>query len=185
MNRRWLTSEKEKELRAAGRIKADPVTNRIYRTRADDELIQLGVPPELLSAPLITLDLPMPPSSNKYWTPVPVFTPKGVRGRQILGLEGKAYRKEVWIAARKAGIHKPLTCRLHMTTVLHFRNRGIADVTNRSKCLDDALAHAGVYLDDGQIDHSEQIRGDVVKGGRVVVAIYQYAGPPPKYEEPQ
>ena len=179
--RRWLGIETVRRLEAQGRIKTHvlPQSGLGY---ADAELTKLGVPAVLLATPLVRLDLPMPPSANKYWVPVPTFSKSGkIIARHVLSREGKSYRREVWLAVRQAGVRSALVCRLRMVTVLHFRTHGIADIKNRCKCLDDALAYAGVYVDDSQIDHGEQIRGQIVRGGRVVVYLYENDSPCPAY----
>ncbi len=61
--------------------------------------------------------------------------------------------------------------RVSVSITVHPPDRRRRDLDNLLKGPLDALEHAGVYLDDGQIDRLEIERGDVMRGGRVVVRI--------------
>ena len=48
------------------------------------------------------------------------------------------------------------------------------DLDNLLKCTQDALAHAGVFEDDSQIDLLVVVRRDPVTGGKVVIRIDEF-----------
>jgi crossover junction endodeoxyribonuclease RusA len=54
---------------------------------------------------------------------------------------------------------------------IHPPDRRAFDLDNRLKALLDALAHAGVYEDDGQIDELNIQRGPIVPGGKAIVEV--------------
>ena len=58
---------------------------------------------------------------------------------------------------------------------MHPPTRRSIDIDNRMKALLDAMEHAGVYRDDGQIDHLEIVRADVGKSGAATVEIAEVA----------
>jgi crossover junction endodeoxyribonuclease RusA len=106
------------------------------------------------------LVLPYPPSVNHYW--------RHVQGRTFVSREGRRYRQRV--CALLAG-SRPMTGRIHMTVVLCPPDRRRRDLDNAMKSLNDSLAHAGVFIDDEQIDRLSIIRGPVVRGGIARVRI--------------
>jgi len=124
-----------------------------------------------MAGPEIHLELPWPPSVNAYWRSVMA----GGRGRRccrvLLSREGRAYRREA--CARLAAFRRdrPLTGRLDVRVDLRAPTRRLLDIDNRIKALLDAMQHAGVYRDDGQIDRLLIERGPVTRGGLVRVAI--------------
>ncbi len=65
------------------------------------------------------------------------------------------------------------TARLQMTVTLHPRDKRKQDIDNRIKALWDALADAGVFDDDEQIDVLIVERGQIKKGGacRVIIEV--------------
>jgi len=66
---------------------------------------------------------------------------------------------------------KPMTGRLAVTVDLYPPDKRRRDVDNSAKATLDALAHAGVYEDDSQIDDLHIRRREVVPPGRVVVTV--------------
>ena len=107
------------------------------------------------------LTLPYPPSTNTYWRNIGP-------GRTILSEKARAYRKAVKAAAI---VSKPLESRLKVTIELSPPDKRRRDLDNCCKGLFDSLQHAGVYLDDSQIDEFTIKRMPVVKGGRCEVLI--------------
>lgn len=112
---------------------------------------------------MITLTLPMPPTINTYYGMRP-------RGGRFVKPAGLAFRKAVAEIVAATG-HQPLKGRLAMFVQIHPADRRSQDLDNRAKSLQDALTHAGVWLDDEQIDELHLVRREVVKGGRVTVVI--------------
>jgi crossover junction endodeoxyribonuclease RusA len=88
----------------------------------------------------------------------------------VISREGRRYRTEV-CAALAAIRGQALSGRLSLRMVVCPPDRRRRDLDNTQKALLDALAHAGVYHDDSQIDRLISERGPVVPGGRVLVEI--------------
>lgn len=104
--------------------------------------------------------LPWPPSLNHYW--------RHARGQHYISARGKAYRKEVWALVPSRPRY---TGRLSVSVELVPPNRRRFDVDNRMKGLLDALAYAGIYEDDEQIDVLHVRRMAVDPPGRCTVIV--------------
>ena len=108
----------------------------------------------------MTLDLPEPPSSNRYW--------RHARGRTYLSLEAVAYRLKVLAACKKAKV-RPLSGPV-IVTYHWYRGRATGDLDNRGKQLLDALqGHA--YTNDSQIVELHAYRHDRKGNAGVTVTI--------------
>lgn len=112
---------------------------------------------------MITLTLPMPPTINTYYGMRP-------RGGRFVKPAGLAFRKAVAEIVAAAG-HQTLKGRVAMFVAIHPADRRGQDLDNRAKSLQDALTHAGVWMDDEQIDDLHLVRREVIKGGQVRVVI--------------
>ena len=114
---------------------------------------------------MIQLELPWPPSVNSYW--------RTFQGRMIISKSGREYRKAVQALLMPLGqaIRQHATDRLAVLLQAYPPDRRRRDLDNIGKALLDALAAAGVYEDDSQIDDFHVIRRRVVSGGKVLVAI--------------
>ncbi len=111
---------------------------------------------------MIALTLPLPPSINHYY---------GHSGnRKFISKAGKKFRAKVQEIVTLAG-HKTIEGRVSMMVAIYPATRRKQDLDNRAKSLQDALTHAGVWIDDEQIDDLHLIRKEVVKGGYVTVLI--------------
>lgn len=121
---------------------------------------------------VIRIELPFPPSTNAYWRHVAMG--RGVR--VLISERGRKYRDQV--VASCCSVHVTglnLGGRLRVTVTLHAPDRRRRDLDNYNKGLLDALTEAGVWGDDSQIDDLRNVRGQVVKGGKVVVEIEELA----------
>ena len=89
-------------------------------------------------------ELPFPPSVNTYW--------RHWQGRTLISARGRKYRAQVrgLVMAQKNG-----TAALYGRLAVHLQawlpDRRNRDVDNLAKAPLDALTHAGVWQDDGQI----------------------------------
>lgn len=102
--------------------------------------------------------LPIPPSLSSYWR-----FPPGSRVRH-LSKAALAFRRAV---VREMGrqIAMPLSGRLRLDVILCFNRAGKIDLDNRAKAVLDSLQHAGVFVDDSQIDDLRLARGPKRGGG--------------------
>jgi crossover junction endodeoxyribonuclease RusA len=112
----------------------------------------------------LVLTLPWPPSLNHYWRHLP--------SRTLISEAGREYRSTVGALCRKAlqGA-PPLRGSLSVAMDAFPPDRRTRDLDNLLKGLLDALAHGGVYGDDGQIDRLEIVRARIEPPGRVEVRI--------------
>lgn len=113
------------------------------------------------------LTLPYPPSVNSYWRSARIG--KGVK--VYISDKGQQFRTAVHIAVLQARANKKMAGRLAVDVQLHPADKRKRDIDNCLKSLLDALAHAGVYLDDSQIDRLTVTRKENVKGGKCLVVI--------------
>lgn len=119
----------------------------------------------------MTLDLPFPPSVNRYWRH-PTRGP--LAGRHLISAEGRAYRAEVAMLCKQlAGAHEGWLAVEATFTPPDRRGR---DVDNLAKALLDALQHAGVMRNDSQVRRLVLEMADPApKQGRAVVTILPWA----------
>jgi crossover junction endodeoxyribonuclease RusA len=109
---------------------------------------------------IITLKLPWPPSTNAYYR---VF-----KNRAILTKAARQYRETI---VGLFGGHQPLTGRLGIVIYVFPPDKRLRDLDNLLKQPLDALQHAGVFLNDGQIDQLMIRRQNVEKPGYLLVTI--------------
>lgn len=109
----------------------------------------------------IVYQLPYPPSLNSYY--------RTFRGRVLISKKGREYRKSVLRIIGLSGTG--LAERLSVIVYAYMPDNRRRDLDNTQKAILDSLTHAGVWLDDSQIDELHIIRKPVEKGGRVVVII--------------
>lgn len=114
---------------------------------------------------VIELTLPWPPSVNSMWR-----TPRTgpLAGRTMLSEEGRRYRRAVAHAVLMARAGKQLSQRLAVSIEARMPDRRKRDLDNLPKAVLDGLTHAGVWLDDGQIDDLRVWRSDRLDGCVVV-----------------
>jgi len=117
---------------------------------------------QAVTGPVEVIRLPYPPSVNHYW--------RRVGARTLVSAEGRRYRKRV-VALLQGRRTARFDGGLSVHIAVHPPDRRRRDLDNVCKALLDALESAGVYADDGQIDHLEIERGEIVEGGCVKVVI--------------
>jgi crossover junction endodeoxyribonuclease RusA len=115
--------------------------------------------------------LSWPPSVNTYWR----FPRMGVASRPLISKEGRAWRKSVaqWVMInrQKLKLRGPMTGRLAVFVAAYPPDRRRRDLDNLLKATLDALQHAGVYLDDEQIDLITVKRMQKTDGGLLSVNV--------------
>ena len=112
---------------------------------------------------MLILTLPLPPSVNHYW---------GSHGRRrFVSKAGKEFKAQVSDYVVEYRVPKLGTARLEMQVTLYPKDRRKQDIDNRIKALWDALADAGVFDNDEQIDTLMVQRGAIKKGGGCMVII--------------
>ena len=112
---------------------------------------------------MLVLNLPLPPSVNSYRT---IF-----RGRMGISKAGRDFKAQVSDYVVEYRVPKLGKARLEMKVIIYPRDRRKQDIDNRIKALWDALGDAGVFDDDEQIDILMIERGEIKKGGGVLVMI--------------
>lgn len=116
--------------------------------------------------PLLTnLLLPLPPSVNNYL----------VRGRNGVRLSDKAraYKQASYLAIKPYAPSQPVTTRLAGVFTICPATRARFDLDNKMKLVLDSLQAAGFFVDDSQFDELLISRGSIVKGGQVVVDLFE------------
>lgn len=111
----------------------------------------------------IRINLPFPPTVNHIW--------KSSGHRRYLSKEYEAFLGIVGVIVGRERVPKFGTKRLAVALELHGPNKRKYDIDNRVKAVLDALARAGVYEDDEQVDLLAVNRGDIVKGGLCVLSL--------------
>lgn len=109
-------------------------------------------------------ELPMPPSINGYRA--------CVRNRLITSKRGREYFKEVQERMDELGLSNEMIERkvlIHLT--IHPRTRAKFDCSNYLKAYEDALVKCGFLEDDHLIEYGSIRKGEVVKGGKLVVKL--------------
>jgi crossover junction endodeoxyribonuclease RusA len=117
----------------------------------------------------VDITLPYPPSVNTYWRAIG-------RGRVIISKKGREYRTEVVceVAKQRGTLRpQPLEGRLGVDIGAWMPDKRRRDLDNVLKAALDSMVHAGLMLDDEQIDDLRIRRAGVEKPGRLEVKIVE------------
>lgn len=128
-----------------------------------------------LREPFFEMILPLPPSVNAYWAKK-VYKKFGQTKSTVnvqLSDKARKFRADVISQVASLGRIATFKGRVKAELIIHARDRGVIDVDNFAKGTLDALTHARVYLDDGQIDEIIIKRGEIIKGGAVRVKLWE------------
>ena len=90
---------------------------------------------------------------------------------------GREFKEKVSDYVAEYNVPKLGKARLEFQVTLYPRDRRKQDIDNRIKALWDALADAGVFDDDEQIDVLIVNRGEIKKGGGCLVMIEEIDEP--------
>ena len=111
---------------------------------------------------MIKFSLDYPPSVNSYWQ-------RNRNGSVRVSSKGMSYKHTVKMLLNG---RKQLTGRLKGVFVVNVPDRRRRDLDNVLKALLDSM-QGHVFLDDEQFDEITVKRGEVIKGGRVDVELYE------------
>ena len=92
--------------------------------------------------------------------------------RVLISREGREFRDKAVAAVGR--VDEKMTGKVEVIMRLCPPNRIRRDVDNYSKAVLDALTHAGVWVDDSQVDRLVLERGPVVRGGRADVVVREF-----------
>lgn len=109
------------------------------------------------------LELPFPPSSNRYW--------RNFRGQTVKSTEASEYQTRIkWIAKSKLGMDwRPLEGEVSLSIAL-YRPRRSGDLSNRIKILEDSLQGI-LYVNDSQVTELHAYRFEDKANPRAVVVV--------------
>lgn len=111
-----------------------------------------------------TLELPWPPSVNRYWR-----TRAGSQ-RPYVSEEGRQYRHEVRRILHEMKLPR-LEGELWIEVVAFPPDYKWRDIDNLAKSLYDSLQAGGLFEDDCQIGNERKRRASRIPGGQVLVTI--------------
>lgn len=135
---------------------------------------------ELSETPFFKATLPMPPSVNHYWAK----SVKRAKGKLYVHVRlsdrATKFRNDVVAQvadiAQRHGSIRTHNGRIKAVVTLHGATKRSFDVDNFMKGIGDALTHSRVYKDDKQIDELIVKRGEIIKGGKVAIELYEIEG---------
>lgn len=111
----------------------------------------------------VELELPWPPSNNRYY--------RHVASKTLLSAEGRDYRGVVSKIVGAARARRAWTCPLDVRIAAFPPDRRRRDLDNVLKATLDALQYSGVFEDDGQVDALSIYRAERIAGGSLTVRV--------------
>ncbi len=91
-----------------------------------------------------------------------------------MSAKGRSFRDEAVMAITKQGLcGKEFSERLSVKVTLFPPDRRKRDIDNFQKAPFDALTHAKFWKDDEQVDKLLIVRGDTIKGGKIVIYVWK------------
>ena len=120
----------------------------------------------------VQMRLPWPPSVNTLWRNVVI----GRAPRTLLSEKGREYFVEAACAvyAQREGRH--IAGRAFIEITLMPPDRRVSDIDNRCKAILDSCTKGGLWADDSQVDVLVVERGEITKGGAVLVRAVELQG---------
>ncbi|WP_063657389.1 RusA family crossover junction endodeoxyribonuclease [Candidatus Arsenophonus triatominarum] len=113
------------------------------------------------------ITVPFPPSVNHYWY--------HAKHKHFITAKGRLYRQSVVAEIMRQKLCKRLSQRLGIEIGVHPADRRKRDLDNLMKAPIDALCHGGLIIDDSQIDVLHVERKEIIKGGKLVITIWEIA----------
>lgn len=98
--------------------------------------------------------LPWPPTVNSYYS-------AGHGKARYISAKGRIFRDQVVQSVSEQAPGITHAGRLYVEVVLHPPDKRTRDLDNYMKALLDALTHAGLWVDDSQIDQLSILRGRI------------------------
>ena len=113
------------------------------------------------------VELPYPPTANTYY--------RKMRNVMVLSERGREFRVAVAVECLKHRL-PTLTGRVAVRIAVHPPDARKRDIDNVIKPTLDALAKAGAFENDEQVDDLHVMRGETVEGGCACVQVWQIEG---------
>lgn len=137
----------------------------------------------MTDTPLFFATLPYGPSMNTYWRTrviVPKANPKKAFANTYVSEAGIAFQLSVKAIVHAKHPYAKLLGPLAINVLAHPPDKRARDLDNLLKPILDALMYAGLFEDDSQFSAIFIRRGEVIKGGSMLVQIIQDTHVPAK-----
>ena len=156
--------------------KINQQANRLTEQKAIKETQQQSAAQgqKAMNEPFFEMVLPLPPSVNGYWTKKvhKKFGQKKSTVHVELSDKARKFRANVIAQVAQLGRISTYKGRVKAELIVSARDKGKIDLDNFCKGTFDALTHARVWGDDSQVDELVVKRGEIVKGGQVIVKLW-------------
>lgn len=126
---------------------------------------------------MIEIELPWPPSVNHYKQLGRLVQTKSgkIFQARVNSDVTKKYFLEVLVAIKQRGVKSFHSSTISVEVYVYPPDKRKRDIDGILKVLLDAMQHAGLYDDDVQIARLYVERRDIIKKGKVIVRISEYA----------